>query len=43
MTLPGLDADGATAEIGYVLNTWKMDGVAAIKGSEYARITVCLR
>jgi predicted TIM-barrel fold metal-dependent hydrolase len=27
-TLPGLDADGALAEIGYALDTLKMDGVA---------------
>src|SRR5713226_10404658 len=27
-TLPGLDADGAIAEIGYALDTLKMDGVA---------------
>jgi hypothetical protein len=26
--LPGLDADGAIAEIGYALDTLKMDGVA---------------
>src|SRR5439155_26707144 len=26
-TLPGLDADGAIAEIGYALDTLKMDGV----------------
>ena len=37
-TLPGLDADGALAEIGYALDTLKLGGVAMTTSLDDARL-----